>query len=1422
MNIDVLLYYDHDDSAITDGTVTINGHSAAHQGSGTWRITRSKSVVGDETYDMVACSGNTHGITVVDQNSQSQTVIWDRLIVTLSSNDDRLNAGGTATISWSVKHEYNNEPESTFNINVYRDAASWYSGTASSDTDSFTSVGKHTYTTNSITGNTHGITAFTTNSIDVIWDRIEIYYEALDDSRVNVGDNIEFRVKARLGYDNHELGSGDSITANYGSMTWDATNGWFDVTSSQGTVGDYTFTVASGSEATYSITTIWINVENPKGVWDRIKITGLGNDDGRRDVGTTGTLWATAILEYDNHALGSGDSLTISGKTMTWIAANNRFEATDSKSTVQAVTCDTFTSGNEATYGITVGTMNGYSTTIIWDRFEFTSITVDDDRINVGVTFELRYKIRYDYDDVTFDDTKGSVSGFTWDATNAWWKKTVTGSSSIVSTNYDETYVSITDSAYGLTPKQDVEGVNVITDRIRWDTVSASDTRLNINSASEIRVNASLEYDGHIVGSGDVLSINEISLTWNSQANTWEVSQTNSTVQAVTYNSLSGSEATYGITAINNNGKSITVAWDRIEIYYEVLDDSRVGVGDSIEFRVKARLENDGHQLGGEDTITANIGSLSWVSYNGWFRGAMTQPDVGTYTFTVNSASEATYGITVFRITAENPAGVCDKIKITDGGVSDDVCDVDATQTVWFTAIYEYDSSPLDGTKGTLYVNGSAMAWSSANSRWEKTYSYSTVGKRAFEVSSVSDSAYGITAINDVAGAKEIAWTGLSILQTAYPESIHLNSKTTIRVQLVYSHNNQPVSGGTVSLTGATTYTSTTGSSGWASFSVYETAPVESYTARGVNDSAHGITKAIQEETIRVKWLGDFNIIVLDANGYALNNAEVEIYNGPATYWKTLHTDATGLISVEDAPCQNYNVKIYWQDVSVGTITFDLNRALISVTYSCTVYYGYVRVYESSGVPISDATVTLLWPNEALYGNYQTDEAGSTAPIPQIPAGSYTLQVFCDDSSFSTKITVNQNFDIPLLMGQLSAPYDEHLRALSYTTNTEVQSYTYNQAFRGLLIAVECSEEPGFFSVFLTNTFLSQLGIGIDDVHTLLDGTLIDHTVDTYPSGYLLTVTHALCSPHEIEIVFSSVTLVATLTDSNTIPLDGALVRAYRGQALIEEGYTDESGQIVFASLPSGYYNISTSWLGVPVQSDQLTITGDIVYEAACSVYHLRAQFIDVFSDYLPGSSVTIYLPDGTVLTSGATDQDSAITFHQLPIGSYTVVIKYFVFSHSATVNLIENLPIQIQVPMLNINTLLFMLITPVAVSLPFYRRWWKKKIEKRMRMLIVCSNDLEISPTVEEMYRGREDIDVKSAGILPDASTPLTKEMVKWADQIFVMEKKHKNYITDRYPEAEEKTTTLNIEEKYQRSDPALKRILDKKLAKLVPPQPA
>ena len=66
--------------------------------------------------------------------------------------------------------------------------------------------------------------------------------------------------------------------------------------------------------------------------------------------------------------------------------------------------------------------------------------------------------------------------------------------------------------------------------------------------------------------------------------------------------------------------------------------------------------------------------------------------------------------------------------------------------------------------------------------------------------------------------------------------------------------------------------------------------------------------------------------------------------------------------------------------------------------------------------------------------------------------------------------------------------------------------------------------------------------------------------------------------------------------------------------------------------------------------------------------------------------------------------------------------------------------------------------------------------------VLFVCSQNKLRSPTAEQVFSGRRDLEVTSAGTNHDAENPLTDELVEWASLIIVMERTHRTKIQQRF----------------------------------------
>jgi predicted protein tyrosine phosphatase len=108
----------------------------------------------------------------------------------------------------------------------------------------------------------------------------------------------------------------------------------------------------------------------------------------------------------------------------------------------------------------------------------------------------------------------------------------------------------------------------------------------------------------------------------------------------------------------------------------------------------------------------------------------------------------------------------------------------------------------------------------------------------------------------------------------------------------------------------------------------------------------------------------------------------------------------------------------------------------------------------------------------------------------------------------------------------------------------------------------------------------------------------------------------------------------------------------------------------------------------------------------------------------------------------------------------------------------------------------------------------WETAMKKsKRRILFVCSANYDRSPTAEVAFKNVEGLEVKSAGASPWAVHPVNEELINWADEIYVMEHKHKDALAAMMPSCEQKIVVLDIPDDYRRGDPELVELLKKKM---------
>lgn len=602
-----------------ENSVRTSVNSTAYQLS--WKIkltwtypegSKSVIVTNTEVYDDSEASGS--------GSSAGLFTFEDDLIIHTDAvvDDSRVNPSDTVTFTATIYYEgTSTAPEDVTGITAYveldgvqKGSDADVSGGLSIAFSAESDVAEHAYNVFATTDqNTE-----TNKTVNVIVDRIEIYSQALNDSRTNIDESIEFRVQARLDYDNHALGDGDSLTANSGVMAWNGTGSWFKDSKIQSTASDYTFTVSSGSEATYGITTIYIGVSNPKGVWDKLIVT-ISPDSYGPDVGIQVNFTLTAIYDYDDVVVGSS-AWTVNVLRNTTHFDSGNFTDTQESEIVYEYTTENVT---ETTYGLTAFTSN--TVIVTWGDLviEIYEISVTDTRINIDADAYLYFHSRFSGNQS--DCTGGTlyVNGTDYAINGTGWAVVSPFFSDAGKRIYVVTGVNVGDETdYQQIPSNP---------EVIWDsltvTISVGDNRVDINVNASITVTAVRDYD---------LSAFDGTLTLNNTNYQY------ATVQRQNYTTSSASGGTYGITVMSDSGSGYVI-WDSVSLSMTDPTDQTINVNQNATGMVVTGIyDYDSTNFDGAFTLNYTTYTHSTPQKQG---------------YTVSSLSGDTHGITVISINDE-------------------------------------------------------------------------------------------------------------------------------------------------------------------------------------------------------------------------------------------------------------------------------------------------------------------------------------------------------------------------------------------------------------------------------------------------------------------------------------------------------------------------------------------------------------------------------------------------------------------------------------------------------------------------------------------------------------------------------------------------------------------------------------------------
>lgn len=93
-------------------------------------------------------------------------------------------------------------------------------------------------------------------------------------------------------------------------------------------------------------------------------------------------------------------------------------------------------------------------------------------------------------------------------------------------------------------------------------------------------------------------------------------------------------------------------------------------------------------------------------------------------------------------------------------------------------------------------------------------------------------------------------------------------------------------------------------------------------------------------------------------------------------------------------------------------------------------------------------------------------------------------------------------------------------------------------------------------------------------------------------------------------------------------------------------------------------------------------------------------------------------------------------------------------------------------------------------------------------------------SPTAEAVFAGYENVEALSAGTAPDAETPVSAELIEWADIVFAMERVHRKKLKSMFGALldRKRIVVLGIRDTYAYMEPGLVEILKAKVRTYLP----
>jgi hypothetical protein len=230
--------YAKNGSSITEGTIWVNGtgHSVNDTGWCTFDVTSSNVEKNTWTVTGVSCDGAQY----YEVTAPNPYVIFDKVNIILTVDDLRIDVGSETSINWTGVYAY--------------DGAAFLGSIALNDSLTKNQVGRYGLTAASISDPTYDITAFDSNEVYCIWDRIKISDGGVTHSSTNITQEEIVWFKIEYEYDRMPF-SGE-VYINDTLATYLALQNSWEYNYTLFSPGTATFTVSQIVDDLYELTSV--------------------------------------------------------------------------------------------------------------------------------------------------------------------------------------------------------------------------------------------------------------------------------------------------------------------------------------------------------------------------------------------------------------------------------------------------------------------------------------------------------------------------------------------------------------------------------------------------------------------------------------------------------------------------------------------------------------------------------------------------------------------------------------------------------------------------------------------------------------------------------------------------------------------------------------------------------------------------------------------------------------------------------------------------------------------------------------------------------------------------------------------------------------------------------------------------------------